>query len=186
MNQTFMLLSLRQFTTDDHPFGNIQGRETFRKLADFVESNPKYKIFGISLNDIKATDASFPRESVVALAKQYRGEKGFFLQDLHSKDLIDNWRYAAQAKDQPLVIWNGVLFEIIGPPINSSTETLIKYVLENRSVTASKTANDLNISVANASTRLKRLVNEGYIMRSEEIAASGGIEYIYMAIKNSA
>lgn len=183
MNQINNILILREFTTDDHPFGNVQGRECFRRLLEYIESHPQYKIFGISLAGIKATDASFPRESVVALAKQYRGEKGFFLQDLHSRDLIDNWRYAALAKDQPLVIWVGDNFEIIGPPINSSAGELVKYVLEKRIVTASKAANDLKISVANASTRLKRLASDGYLMRSEEIAESGGKEFIYLAIK---
>ena len=184
MNQiSTKIIPLLEFTLDDHPFGNIQGKETFRKLSEFIELHPECKIFGISLAGIKATDASFPRESVVSLAKQLRGEKGFFLLDLHSRDLIDNWRYAAQAKEQPLVIWNKDSFEIIGPSVNSSAETLIKYVLDKRSVTASRAAADLNISVANASTRLKRLANEGYLMRFEEIAETGGIEYIYKAIK---
>lgn len=183
MNQLSTILSLLDFTDDDHPFGNVQGKECFRKLLDFIESHPQVKIFGISLSGIKATDASFPRESVVALAKQLRGDKGIFLQDLNSRDLIDNWRYAAQAKDQPLVIWNGEDFELIGPPISSSTEALVKYVIKRQSVTASKAASDFNISVANASTRLKRLVNDGYLMRSEETAESGGIEYTYRAIK---
>lgn len=178
-----MMLRLRDFTADDHPFGNVQGRETFRKLLEFIESHPLQKIFGISLEGIEATDASFPRESVVAIAKQYRGEKGFYLQDFNSRDLVDNWRYAAQAKDQPLIIWEGDGFEIIGPSVSSSTEVLIKYVLEKGTVTASKVATDLNLSVANASTRLKRLVSEGYLMRTEEIAESGGIEYLYHAMK---
>lgn len=183
MNQTTRIIKLIEFTVDDHPFGNIQGKETFKKLSEYIESRPENRVFGISLANIKATDASFPRESVVSLAKQLRGEKGFFLLDLHSRDLIDNWRYAAQAKEQPLVIWNEDSFEIIGPQISASTEALIKYVLGKGSVTASITANDLDISVANASTRLKRLVTDGYLMRLEEVASSGGIEYIYKAIK---
>lgn len=183
MNQMTKIIQLIEFTLDDHPFGNIQGKETFKKLSEYIESHPENRVFGISLANIKATDASFPRESVVSLAKQLRGEKGFFLLDVHSRDLIDNWRYAARAKEQPLIIWNDDVFEIIGPPISTSTETLIKYVLEIKSVTASKAAKDLNISVANASTRLKRLVNDGYLMRFEEIAESGGVEYIYTAIK---
>ena len=183
MNQNPLILILRDFTSDDHPFGNVQGRESFRKLVDFVEANPLQKTFGISLKGIVATDASFPRESVVSLAKQYRGEKWFFLEGFCSRDLVDNWRYAAQAKEQPLIIWDGDDFEIIGPTVNSSTEELIRYVINNGAVTASRVAADLNLSIHNASTRLKRLVNEGYLMRSEEIAQSGGIEFIYRPCK---
>jgi len=183
MNQKPIILKLCEFTLDSHPFGNVQGRETFRKLVDYVEAHPLQKVFGISLEGIEATDASFPRESVVSLAKQYRGEKWFFLEHFSCRDLVDNWRYAAQAKDQPLIIWNDGNFEIIGPPINSSTEELIKYVISSGAVTASRVAADLNLTIHNASTRLKRLVSEGYIMRSEEIAQSGGIEFIYRPCK---
>jgi hypothetical protein len=183
MNQNKLRIGLRQFTKDDHPFGNVQGKEAFRKLADYIDSHPQVSIFGISLKDIEATDASFPRESVVSIAKQYRGEKGFFLEDMRGRDLIDNWRYAAEAKDQPLVIWNDGVFEVIGPEINVSTQRLVKYVLEEGQVSASKAAVDLDMSVQNASTRLKKLFELGYILRSGAAADSGGIEYLYHAIK---
>ncbi|MCY1555668.1 hypothetical protein D9M68_923470 [compost metagenome] len=44
-------------------------------------------------------------------------------------------------------------------------------------------AADLGISVPNASTRLKALVTQGYLIRVEEGAASGGNEYKYQAIR---
>jgi len=183
MKQKPMLINLRKFTSDEHPFGNVQGRQTYNKLAEFIDTHPTQTIFGISLNEIEATDASFPRESVIAIAKQYRGEKGFFLEGFKSRDLIDNWNYAARAKDQPLVIWSDDGFELIGPEVSSSVKTLLEYIFTNLSVTTSRVASDLNISVQNASTQLKKLVNLGFIMRSEEIAESGGLEYIYNAIK---
>jgi len=178
-----MMISLRDFSSDSHPFGNIEGKEVFRKLVSLVETNPRVDIFGISLKGIEATDASFPRESVIAVAKQFRGQKGFFLTDLTDRDLIDNWNYAAQAKEQPLVIWQDDQFEVIGPELNSSAKVLVQYVLSNRSVLASQTAQDLNLSVQNASTRLKNLVAQGYILRLEDVADTGGIEFKYQAIK---
>jgi hypothetical protein len=183
MKQNSMMISLHDFTSDSHPFGNIEGKEVFRKLVSFVEANPRVDIFGISLKGIEATDASFPRESVIAVAKQFRGQKGFFLTDLTDRDLIDNWNYAAQAKEQPLVIWQDGQFEVIGPELNSSAKVLVEYVLSNRSVLASQTAQDLNLSVQNASTRLKNLVAQGYILRLEDVADTGGIEFKYQAIK---
>ena len=183
MKQKSIIINLREFTIDDHPFGNAQGRQTYNKLAEFIDANPSQTIFGISLNQIAATDASFPRESVIAIAKQYRGEKGFFLEGFKSRDLIDNWNYAAKAKDQPLVIWSDDGFELIGPEVSSSTKVLLEYIFANLSVTTSRVAIDLHISVQNASTQLKKLASLGFIMRSEEIAESGGLEYIYIAIK---
>ncbi|KPC06070.1 Uncharacterized protein AC500_2039 [Pseudomonas amygdali pv. lachrymans] len=47
-------------------------------------------------------------------------------------------------------------------------------------------AETLEISVPNASTKLKKLLDQGYILRAEETAESGGIEYVYHAIGESA
>lgn len=183
MNQNSVVVNLRTLTSNERPFGNIEGKNVLRKLSEFVELNPNADVFGISLEGIEATDASFPRESVVSLAKQLRGEKGFFLTHLSNRDLIDNWNYAAQAKDQPLVIWNGGSFEIIGPELNKPTRELVEYVLKKGSVLASQAASDLDLSVQNASTRLKNLVLQGYLLRSEDVADSGGVEFKYSAIK---
>ncbi|MDU9408948.1 DNA-binding protein [Pseudomonas sp. zfem001] len=186
MNQKSITVKLRDFTEDDHPFGNVQGKATFGKLLDFVHSHPQYSVFGISLSGIEATDASFPRESVVAVAKLFRGERGFFLTDVKNRDLLDNWSYAAQAKEIPLTVWAEDHYQVIGPEISSSTRELLDCVLPQRAVTAAKVAEVLNISVANASTKLKKLKDQGYILRAEETAESGGIEYIYRAIGDSA
>ena len=100
-----MVVDLLKFTGRDHPFGNGQGKEVFRKLIDFVDQHPTVRTFGFSLAGIVATDASFPRESVIALAKHLRGEKGIFLTDLYNRDVIDNWNYAAKAKELELADW---------------------------------------------------------------------------------
>ena len=155
MNQKYMHLNLRDFTKNDHPFGNVQGKDTYRKLADHLD--------------------------VVALAKAYRGEKGFFLESLTNRDLLDNWNYAAQAKDQPLTVWNGKGYEILGHP-SETVKELVAIVLSKGQVTAAKVASELGISVPNASTKLKKLVNQGYVLRIDEVAESGGTEYLYLGI----
>jgi hypothetical protein len=183
MNQNSTIVKLLDFTSNASPYGNIEGKSVFRKLVDFIEEHPRARIFGVSLDGIEATDASFPRESVVSVAKHFRGERGVFLTDFRDRDLIDNWTYAARAKDQPLVIWDGANFEVIGPELNPSTRSLVEYILEKRSVVAAQVAADLGLSVQNASTRLKGLVAAGYVLRAEEAAESGGIEFKYTAIR---
>ena len=184
MKQTRIVLNLRDFTSSSTPFGNIEGKAVFRKLVDFVEQHPDTEVFGVSLDRIEATDASFPRESVIALAKQLRGERCFFLSGVRNRDVIDNWNYAAQAKEQPLTIWHESAFEVIGPELNASTRTLLDYVLNStQGVRASQVSADLDLSIPNASTRLKNLVAQGYIMRASEVADSGGVEFRYLAIR---
>lgn len=185
MKQKTIKTKLIDFSGTDQPFGNIEGKATFRKLSEFVDSHPHCEVFGISLEGIKNTDISFPRESVLSIAKLNRGQKGFYLEGMNpnDRDLFDNWQGAAAAKDQPLVIWHENSYEIIGPETSTSSLELINYVLKNKIVTTSKVAMDLEITVHNASTKLKKLVEQGYIMRSEDVAESGGIEFIYHAIK---
>ncbi|NHQ87321.1 helix-turn-helix transcriptional regulator [Iodobacter sp. HSC-16F04] len=183
MNQNTLIVKLIDFTTSASPYGNIEGKSVYHKLLNYVEAHPRALVLGVSLDGIEATDASFPRESVVSLAKFLRGERGIYLVDLLDRDLIDNWTYAARAKDQPIVIWNDDSFEVIGPEQNPSTRSLVEYVLTKRSVVTSQVAADLGISVQNASTRLKNLVQAGYLLRVEEVADTGGIEFKYCAIK---
>ena len=183
MNQNKDVIKLLNFTNDDHPFGNVQGKETFRKLVDYIDDHPSVLIFGISLAGIEATDASFPRESVISVAQKYRELKGFYLEQVQNPDILDNWDYAANVKKQPLVYWNKNKYRVLGPKLTSASTELVSYVLTKGSVGASQTAEDLGISVQNASTRLKKLVNEGYILRTEDVAESGGIEFVYQAIK---
>ncbi|MBH2029321.1 MAG: MarR family transcriptional regulator [Moraxellaceae bacterium] len=164
-----------------HPFGNIIGRKTLQRFQEVVHSYPTCSIFEISLEGIEATDSSFPRESVVSLVKQFREEKWFYLSHFSSVDLIDNWDYAAKAKLQPILIIDSTGARFIGPELNGATKDLLDFVLNRKNVTTSSVAKELNISVQNASTRLKRLVAEGYLIRSEEPSITGGIEYLYSA-----
>lgn len=183
MNQNEMIINLREFTKDDHPFGNVQGKDVFHKLMKFIDANPSCNIYGVSLDGIEATDASFPRESVIAIARFYRGEKSFYLTNVTDRDLIDNWAYGAIAKEQPLVIWSENGHEVIGPSMTKGTKDLLEFVLEKGSVTTSNIATEFDISVPNASTRLKKLHSAGYVTRTEEAAESGGKEFTYNAIK---
>lgn len=177
-----MLVKLLELTdNNDHPFGNVLGREVFKRLQSVVDENPGSKSFEISLEGIVATDSSFPRESVIALAKQLRGEKWFYITHVSSLDLIDNWDYAATAKQQSLILISDKETRVIGPEAKTSTRELLDFVLRQKVVSTANVAKALEISVQNASTRLKKLANEGLIMRSETSSPTGGIEFFYSA-----
>lgn len=182
MNQKTIILDLIEFTNGDpRPYGNAMGRETFNKFINLLDAMPKAYVVAISFGDVTA-DSSFIREAVISVAKHYRGEKYFYIQDLKNSDVRDNCHYAADAKKQPIVAWSGREHTILGPQPSASNLTLLEAVLSKRSVTTAQIAADLDISVQNASTKLKKLVEEGYIMRREEVAETGGIEYVYAAI----
>lgn len=181
MKQNVIFIRLRDFTKNDHPFGNKQGRETLLQLSDFVDDNPS-DIYEISIEGIVATDASFPRESVISLAKLNKGERGFYLSGSFSKDLLDNWHYAAIAKEQPLILKTESEYSIIGPALSKGAKELFDFIMKEGEVTTSKVVQKFGGSPQNASAKLKKLYGSGLILGSKSVAESGGLEFVYKKI----
>lgn len=176
------VFSLLTLAGRKRPFGNEQGRAAFEKLRNAIDAYPSARVFEVSLKDIDATDASFPRESVVSLAKQLRGEKGIFLSNFVSQDLLDNWDYAAKAKEQPMVVREGAAYRLIGPPLGSRSEEIFKLAMANATVTTSAVSAEFDISAQNASAALRKLHGLGLLLGNKEPAESGGLEYVYRAV----
>ena len=178
-----MLIKLLDITGDTLPNGNVKGKDVYSKLYKMIESRQELDTFGVSLKGIEATDASFPRESVMALAKHYRGEKFIYLTDLQDEDLIDNWTYGAIAKNQPMTVWNHTKVFFIGPDMAKSVKELTDFLIIKKKVTTNQVSTQFDITTQNASTRLKNIFKLGYAKRVEEIAESGGKEFVYKLIK---
>jgi hypothetical protein len=139
-------------------------------------------VYRVSLDGVKRTDASFPRESVIELAKRFRGNKGFCLVDIADSDLLDNWDAAATKREQPMTVWRNGKPEIIGRKPTAGNEVVLNYVLTNGEATAAAIAKQLKLQLTNASTKLRQLEKDGFIMRREETSPTGGIEYSYFRI----
>ncbi|WP_199449544.1 winged helix-turn-helix transcriptional regulator [Vibrio harveyi] len=181
-----MLIKLLDFTQDEHPNGNVKGKKVFNDLKSFVDNHLEVGTFVVSLKGIIATDASFPRESVISLASFYRGEKYFCLTDIDDdQDLMDNWTYAAAAKDQPITVWSSGVVQFIGPDMTKSEKELLELLKAKGKVATSEVSKELDISSQNASTRLKNIFKKGYVQRVEEVAESGGKEFIYKLVGKS-
>jgi hypothetical protein len=181
MKQDNILLRLIEFA-NDHPFGNKQGRDVLIKLSGYIDDH-EADIYEVSLDGIIATDASFPRESVISLAKMYKGEKGFFLTGNLSKDLLDNWHYAAIAKEQPLILITNDGYKVIGPEPKAGSKELLDFIMDEGEVTTAKIVQKFGGSAQNASAKLKKLFATGLILGRKTIAESGGLEFVYRAIK---
>ena len=178
-----IIIKLVDIVGDDSAFGNEEGREVFQELSKQLDSYPGRSIFGISLKGIRRTDASFPRESVISLAKAKRGEKGLYLLDFISKDLMDNWDYAAKAKEQPIIVLVEGGYEVLGPDLHAGAKELLDFIMKEGRVTTSKVADKFGVSAQNASGKLKKLYLQGLVMGAKEVAESGGMEFVYRAIK---
>ncbi len=56
---------------------------------------------------------------------------------------------------------------------------LLKYIRKELRVTPGKLAGYRDVNVNNASTKLKKLFEQGYLSRVEVKSSSGGVEYVY-------
>jgi hypothetical protein len=184
MKQKPMKIILFDLAGSQPLLGKQVGKAVFQKLQDKVGAHPETTIFGISLKGITATDASFPRESVISLAKMLCGEKGFYLEDFGSDDLFDNWNYAAKAKSQSVIVRkSGPHFRLIGPDLPEGMSDLLDFVMKEEVTTTSQVAKKFNISTPNASAKMKRLHQMGLVLGTKESAETGGLEFVYTAIK---
>lgn len=182
MNETARLHLADYLGASKEGWGNEQGREVYAKLLCAVEEHPGTRVFEISLTGVKRTDASFPRESVVELAKRFRKQLGFVLTDVPNESLLFNWLVAAEKKQQPLFVKGKTGWDLIGGELSPAKKALLDYVMEHKAVRTAQLAADLGLKTTNASTQLKDLWDMGYVLRHEEIAESGGVEYVYSAI----
>lgn len=185
MKQKISNIEFIAFSGEPNPYGTIRGKHAYEKLVNFIEST-NTQVFGISFKGIEGADSSYLRESLISVVKRFRDERTIFIEDLTDPDIIYNLKLAANAKNQPIVNWVGSNCEVLGPQPSSSNQALLDLVINNRSLTTSKASSTLDISVQNASTKLKKLFEDGYVSRTEEAAETGGKEFVYHAIGKSA
>ena len=174
---------LRDLMDSPHGWGRDQGREVFQGLIRKVESNPGKLIIEISLHGIERADISFASETVIEIAKRYRGNKGFILSEVASEDMLENWDAAAARKAQPIMVRMNNTLRVIGPQPSQGNAAAFEYALKKKSITASELANAFDLQITNASTKLKQLWENGFILRQQESAESGGVEFRYFSIQ---
>lgn len=183
LNEMATVIKLREFMDSSEGWGRSQGREVYLRLLAFVEANPGVIVFHVSIKGVKRIDISFASETIVELARRYRGEKGFCFVDLEDPDMIENWDAAAEKKNQPLVIWKGEQARFIGVEPSEGNREALVFAMRHPQVRAAAFAETIpSMSIANASTKFKQLWEKGFLLRRESNADSGGIEFVYHRI----
>jgi hypothetical protein len=178
-------LRLREFMEEDEGWGREAGRLTFQRLMSFVEQHAGTLVFRVSLAGVRRIDISFASETIVQLARRYRGEKGFCFIDLVDIDQRENWEAAAQRAKQPLLLWNRQgKPQILGVEPSQGIADALKFALVKSKTRAAEYAkSSRNVSLTNASTKFKQLWEQGFLLRCEAAAPSGGVEYVYFTAK---
>ena len=177
------MLPLRDFMDRSEGWGRSEGRNVYQRMLDFVESSPGTIVFKISMKDVKRIDISFASETIVELARRYRGAKGFCLIDLIDEDLVENLDAAAAKKEQPIMLWRGKSARPIGIEPSQGNREAFEFALGRAQSRAAEFASEKKaMSIANASMKFKQLWEQGFLLRREAAAESGGVEFIYHRI----
>ena len=179
-----MVIKLRAFMAAPEGWGRVEGREVYQRLLEFVEVNPAVIVFRVSTEGVRRVDISFASETLVELIRRYRGLKGFCLVDLDDVDMIENWEAAAAKKNQPIVLWVGENGRVIGTEPSQGNRDAMSFALSRPQTRASEFAEATpGMSIANASTKFKQLWEQGFLLRRENVADTGGVEFVYQRIK---
>ena len=186
MKQKTHTLDLRKYTDGPNPYGTSRGRRAHSLLIEGIDAFHGAAEVGISLAGIEAADVSFFRECLIYAVKRYSKQIAIYVFDLADEDLVANLHGAAISGEQPLTCWVNGKCRYVGPEPSSSGQAMLDFVIAKRETTTAEAASALDISVQNASTRLKRLADEGFLLRVEETADSGGKEFVYRVIGKSA
>lgn len=182
MNEGVRVIALRDSMQRGEGWGREQGREVYQRLLRLVEDRPGVLIFMVSMKGVSRLDISFASETIVEIARRFRGTKGFCLIDLTDRDLIENLDAAAEKKDQPILIWQGKSANLIGPEPSEGAREAFGFAMGRPKTRASEFAAHRGISIANASMKFKQLWEQGFLLRRESTADTGGVEYVYQRI----
>jgi hypothetical protein len=183
MNEvTTRVLPLRKFMDRPEGWGRSQGREVYQRLLLFIEENPGTLVFQISMKDVRRVDMSFASETIIELARRFRRTKGFCLVELIDPDMIENIDSAGQKKEQPLLVWRGKSADVIGMKPAEGAREAFQFAMARRQCRAAEFATQKNMSIANASMKFKQLWEQGFLLRRESTADTGGVEYLYCRI----
>ena len=171
--------------TDDDGWGRPAGRETYQSLMDFVERHPGTLIFRVSLSSVRRVDISFASETIVEIARRFRGRKGFCFVGLSDPDQRENWDAAAKRAKQPILNWDQQGHAVVlGLEPSQGNADAFKFALRKPETRAAEyAASASGISITNASTKFKQLWEQGFLLRREAAAESGGVEYAYVRIR---
>lgn len=174
---------LREFMDRGEGWGRAEGRSVYPRLLSFVEGNPGQPVFRVSLGGVGRVDISFASETLVELARRYRRSKGFCFVDLDDADMEENWDAAASRKEQPLMAWSGASPRVLGAQPSQGARDALAFALAKPSCRVAEFVEATpGMSVANASSKFRQLWEQGFLLRQEGAAETGGVEYAYSRI----
>lgn len=173
---------LRNLTLASECWGQVAGEKIGQVLINRIAAAPDDPIWRLSLKGVTRIDVTFASRALVGVVQHFLASRRVCLVDLESEDVFANIAAAAERKGVPLTIWRGDRADVLGPAPSATARSALAFALGCGQTFARDLAVAQDMSITNASTRLRHLWERGYLMREEVRAPSGGCEFAYAPI----
>ena len=181
MSQSARTFQLWHFTQSSEGWGHAAALPIQRKLGAYIDK-ANADVARIDLRNVHKIDVTFASTALVELVRQNLGRRALCLTHPMNADVVENIAAAAERMKVPVTIWQGDRAHVAGPLPGPRIGDALSYALERVAVRTGEYAAACGISSANASNRFKQLWQQGYLLRREGSASSGGPEHIYSRI----
>lgn len=182
MNEIVPAFRLFNYLTAGEGWGRAAGAKARAKLAQHIAARQAAGTVRISLQSVRRLDLACAAEVLIGLIQDGQATHSYCLVDLGDSDVRENIAAAAERAKVPLTAWTGAAPTILGPEPSRGNRGALAFALERPEVRAAEFAAIAEISTANASMKFRQLWTEGFLLRSEDTAPSGGTEFIYRRI----
>lgn len=172
------------WSQDAYAVGAKAGRKLGEELARTVLNAASGDIIPLSFHGISAVDGAFFEQVLLAATQADPGDVGVLLVDVERLDVERSCDLVAQALGLNIVLERGASYRFLGAKIKAVDAPMLDAVYGQGLTTARQVAARYSMSIANASTRLKRLSEKWLALRIERSAPSGGSEYHYHPIRS--
>lgn len=175
-------LMLRSLTINPECWGRAAGEKIQLVLINRIAAAPPGDIWRLSLQGVTRLDVTFASAALVAVVQHFLGTRGICVSEPASEDVTGNLAAAAEWIGVPITVWQGSSAKVLGPAPSSSLREALTFAHARGQTFARDLADAHDLTITNASTRLRCLWDGGYLLREEVAAPSGGTEFVYVPI----
>jgi hypothetical protein len=177
-------IRILDLTKDTNAIGSALGKSIYKNLIAWVQQHKDQRILQFDLTGIENIDSSFIRDSILAVAKNYRCKKGFLV--IGNTTDLSKWSYAARVAEQPILVFeskNNSYHWIDGSLLKFKDKDILDFVQQNEAATPREVSSKFNISLDMSNLLLKHLYEKGFLLRNFVNSPQSKYAYKYTSIQ---
>jgi len=162
--------------------GADEGLKLGIELSGLVYSSRGPHVVELSLAGITAIDCAFFEQAVYKHIHDLTVGSAIYVSGIESPDVALTCELTARALGRYLIVEEDQGYRIAGRDLRPADAMLVEALYDKGLDNSRDIAETYDMSVANASTRLKDMLQKGLVLRAEVTSATGGYEFRYFPI----